>query len=60
MYHYPSFQASIHHEKFKHDLARDLTRDTAWEAVMRIRCGKGLSYSAVKTCLQNLLALLFS
>lgn len=25
----------------RHELARDLTRETAWEAVMRVRCGKG-------------------
>lgn len=42
MYYYPNFQASIHKEKLKHELSRDLTRETAWEAVMRIRCGKGL------------------
>lgn len=41
VYYYPGFQSSIHGEKLKHDLARDLTRETAWEAVMRIRCGKG-------------------
>jgi len=41
VYHYPSFQAPIHHEKLRHELARDITRETAWEAVMRIRCGKG-------------------
>jgi protein transport protein SEC24 len=38
---YPGFQSSIHGEKLRHELARDLTRETAWEAVMRIRCGKG-------------------
>lgn len=42
VYYYPSFQGGIHKEKFRHELARDLTRETAWEAVMRIRCGKGL------------------
>jgi hypothetical protein len=38
---YPSFQSAIHGEKLRHELTRDLTRETAWEAVMRIRCGKG-------------------
>lgn len=38
---YPAFQAELHGEKFSYELARDLTRETAWEAVMRIRCGKG-------------------
>lgn len=41
VYYYPSFQATVHQEKFRHELARDITRETAWEAVMRIRCGKG-------------------
>lgn len=41
LYYYPSFQSAIHKEKLRHELARDLTRETAWEAVMRIRCGKG-------------------
>ncbi|KAH7679271.1 protein transport protein SEC24 protein [Dioscorea alata] len=45
VYYYPSFHASIHEEKLKHDLARDLTRETAWEAVMRIRCGKGVRFT---------------
>ncbi|KAG5514507.1 hypothetical protein RHGRI_035800 [Rhododendron griersonianum] len=39
---YPSFHSAIHKEKLRHELARDLTRETAWEAIMRIRCGKGL------------------
>lgn len=38
---YPAFQAHLHGEKFSYELARDLSRETAWEAVMRIRCGKG-------------------
>ena len=29
-------------EKFSAELKRDLTRETAWEAVVRVRCGKGL------------------
>jgi protein transport protein SEC24 len=40
---YPGFQAYLHGEKFSYELARDLSRETAWEAVMRIRCGKGTS-----------------
>ncbi|KHG05809.1 hypothetical protein F383_32015 [Gossypium arboreum] len=46
VYYYPSFQSSIHGEKLRHELAKDLTRETAWEAVMRIRCGKGIRYTA--------------
>lgn len=41
VYYYPNFQASIHKDRLRHELARDLTRETAWESVMRIRCGKG-------------------
>lgn len=41
MCYYPGFQSAIHGEKLRHELARDLTRETAWESVMRIRCGKG-------------------
>jgi hypothetical protein len=41
VYHYPSFQAATHGDKLNHELTRDLTRETAWESVMRIRCGKG-------------------
>uniref|UniRef100_A0A2N9EJV9 Uncharacterized protein n=1 Tax=Fagus sylvatica TaxID=28930 RepID=A0A2N9EJV9_FAGSY len=43
---YPGFQSSIHGEKLRHELARDLTRETAWEAVMRIRCGKGVRFTS--------------
>jgi protein transport protein SEC24 len=45
VYYYPSFHASLYKEKFSHELARDLTRETAWEAVMRIRCGKGVRFT---------------
>ncbi|KAI3984782.1 hypothetical protein MKX01_039399 [Papaver californicum] len=45
VYYYPSFQAGIHKEKLTYELARDLTRETAWESVMRIRCGKGVRFT---------------
>ena len=45
VYYYPSFHSAIHKDKLRHELARDLTRETAWEAVLRIRCGKGWSNS---------------
>eukprot|EP00249_Psilotum_nudum_P020257 c27624_g1_i1 orf=387-3641(-) len=45
VYYYPAFQPHLHREKFSHELARDLTRETAWEAVMRIRCGKGVRFN---------------
>ncbi|KAL8523037.1 hypothetical protein ACS0TY_013130 [Phlomoides rotata] len=46
VYYYPSFQSSMHKDKFKHELTRDLTRKTAWEAVMRIRCSKGVRFTS--------------
>jgi len=45
VYHYPSFQAPTHEDKLKLELSRDLTRETAWESVMRIRCGKGVRFT---------------
>ncbi|KAG8389294.1 hypothetical protein BUALT_Bualt02G0213900 [Buddleja alternifolia] len=46
VYYYPSFQSNIQKDKLRHELARDLTRETAWEAVMRIRCGKGVRFTS--------------
>ncbi|KAH7528336.1 protein transport protein SEC24 A [Ziziphus jujuba] len=46
VYHYPNFQSATHGEKLRHELARDLTRETAWEAVMRVRCGKGVRFTS--------------
>ncbi|KAI3787781.1 hypothetical protein L2E82_00206 [Cichorium intybus] len=46
VYYYPSFHSAIHSDKLRHELARDLTRETAWEAVMRIRCGKGVRFTS--------------
>jgi hypothetical protein len=55
VYHYPSFQATTHGEKLDHELSRNLTRETAWESVMRIRCGKGSSYISTAACYLNFL-----
>ncbi|XP_061367231.1 protein transport protein SEC24 A-like [Gastrolobium bilobum] len=45
VYYYPAFQSVIHGEKLRSELRRDLTRETAWEAVMRIRCAKGVRFT---------------
>ncbi|KAL5729064.1 Protein transport protein Sec24A [Ranunculus cassubicifolius] len=45
VYYYQGFQAEIHGEKLRYELSRDLTRETAWESVMRIRCGKGVRFT---------------
>eukprot|EP00877_Chromochloris_zofingiensis_P002473 jgi/Chrzof1/12226/Cz06g26070.t1 len=45
VYYYPGFHAPRDGPKFHDELVRNLTRPTAWEAVMRIRCSKGLHIS---------------
>ncbi|KEH42379.1 protein transporter Sec24-plant-like protein [Medicago truncatula] len=32
VYYYPAFQLAIHGEKLSHELRRNLTRETTWEA----------------------------
>ncbi|GMH28103.1 hypothetical protein Nepgr_029946 [Nepenthes gracilis] len=46
VYYYPSFLSAVHQDKLKHEFARDLTRETAWEALLRIRCGKGVRFTS--------------
>ncbi|CAO2816934.1 unnamed protein product [Amaranthus hypochondriacus] len=46
VYYYPGFKSNMHGDKLRHELSRDLTRETAWEAVMRIRCGKGVRFNS--------------
>lgn len=45
VYYYPNYTHPLDSERFGRDLARDLTRFTGWEAVMRVRTSKGLQIS---------------
>jgi protein transport protein SEC24 len=42
VYHYPGFHGARDGVRLAAELRRNLTRATAWEAVMRIRCSRGL------------------
>jgi protein transport protein SEC24 len=42
VYYYPGFSKMRDAPKLTAELMRNLTRPTAWEAVMRIRCSRGL------------------
>jgi protein transport protein SEC24 len=42
LYYYPGFSADKDGNKLVAEITRNLTRETTWEAVMRIRCSKGL------------------
>ena len=44
--HYPGFYAARDADTLRHDLARVLTRKTAFEAVMRVRASRGVKVSA--------------
>lgn len=46
VYYYPGFHAARDASKLSAELRRNLTRPTAWEAVMRIRCSRGLKISS--------------
>jgi len=46
VYYYPAFHAGRDGPKLSAELHRNLTRPTAWEAVMRIRCSRGLKISS--------------
>ena len=45
VFYYPSFNAHMHGEQFATDLKHDLTRQSGFEAVMRIRCSAGFKVS---------------
>eukprot|EP00198_Chlamydomonas_reinhardtii_P012637 XP_001701974.1 COP-II coat subunit [Chlamydomonas reinhardtii] len=46
LYYYPGFMAARDGTKLTAEITHNLTRPTAWEAVMRVRCSKGLRISA--------------
>jgi len=46
VYFYPSFKAQFDGERMSRDLQRDITRETGFEAVMRVRMSKGLKAQA--------------
>ena len=46
VYHYPAFRVERDGPKLKKELAHNLTRFTAWEAVCRVRCSKGFRVSS--------------
>lgn len=46
VYYYPSFHGGRDGKRLSAELTRNLTRPTAWEAVMRIRCSRGLKISS--------------
>ena len=45
-YYYPGFNKDKDGLRLASELERNVTRETAWEAVMRIRCSKGLRISS--------------
>jgi hypothetical protein len=46
VYYYPGFYSSRDGARLTADVTRNLSRPTAWEAVMRIRCSRGLRISS--------------
>lgn len=49
LYYYPGFNAPRDAAKLEQELSHNLTRETGWEAVCRIRCSKGLKVRAART-----------
>lgn len=44
LYYYPSFKYDRDGERFARDLWRNVTRETGWEGVMRVRTSKGRAF----------------
>lgn len=45
LYYYPNFDYNLDGMKFYYDLIHDLSRETGWEGVLRVRVSKGLRIS---------------
>jgi protein transport protein SEC24 len=46
LYHLPSYNDAADGERLTSEVCRNLSRPTAWEAVMRVRCAKGFRVAA--------------
>lgn len=46
LYSYPGFRADRHGETIIADVRRNISRYTSWEAVMRVRCSRGIKVTA--------------
>lgn len=46
VYFYPGFHADRNGAKLRAELTHNLTRETGWEAVMRVRCSRGLNVTS--------------
>lgn len=46
VYHFPGFTDAADGERLEAEVRHNLARETAWEAVMRVRCSKGFRISA--------------
>jgi protein transport protein SEC24 len=42
VFYYPGFKADRDGEKLSNDIRRDITRETGFEAVMRVRTSRGI------------------
>ncbi|EQC35877.1 hypothetical protein SDRG_06627 [Saprolegnia diclina VS20] len=45
LFYYLNFSAPVDGHKFATELGRCLTRETGWEAILRLRCTKGMRFS---------------
>ena len=43
LFYYNAYRDAVHAEALRNDLYRLLSREQGWEAVMRVRCSRGVS-----------------